>query len=64
MDRARREGCVRVFPVGAITKGLKGEALAEMGELRVAGAVAVSDDGRTIYNSELMRRGYGICEYF
>jgi dihydroorotase len=57
VDRARREGCVTVFPVGAITQGLKGEALAEMGELRVAGAVAVSDDGRTVYNSELMRRG-------
>jgi dihydroorotase len=57
LDRARREGCVTVFPVGAITQGLKGEALAEMGELRVAGAVAVSDDGKTVQNSELMRRG-------
>jgi len=64
VDRARREGCVRVFPVGAITKGLKGEALAEMGELRVAGAVAVSDDGRTVYNSELMRRGMEYANTF
>ena len=56
IDKAQREGCVNVFPVGAITKGLKGEALSEMGELRTAGAVAVSDDGKTVKNSELMRR--------
>ena len=56
IDKAQREGCVNVFPVGAITKGLTGEALSEMGELRTAGAVAVSDDGKTVKNSELMRR--------
>jgi dihydroorotase len=64
VDRARREGCVNVFPVGAITQGLKGEALAEMGELRVAGAVAVSDDGKTVRNSELMRRGMEYASTF
>lgn len=64
LDRARREGCVTVFAVGAITQGLRGEALAEMGELRAAGAVAVSDDGRTVRNAELMRRGMEYARTF
>ena len=56
LDRAAKSGCVNVYPVGAITAGLKGECLAAMGELKGAGAVAVSDDGKTVKNSELMRR--------
>src|SRR3954464_3370236 len=54
--RAREVGAVRVYPVGAITQGLKGEVLAEMGELQEAGCVAVSDDGRPVMNAEVMRR--------
>jgi dihydroorotase len=54
--KAAEEGCVNVFPVGSITKGLKGESLAEMGELKEAGCLAVSDDGRPVVNGELMRR--------
>lgn len=54
--RAKSEGVVNVFPVGAITKGSKGESLAEMGELKEAGCVAVSDDGHPVANAELMRR--------
>jgi dihydroorotase len=54
--KAAEEGCVNVFPVGSITKGLKGESLAEMGELKEAGCLAVSDDGRPVANGELMRR--------
>jgi dihydroorotase len=54
--KAKAEGCVNVFPVGAITKGSKGESLAEMGELKEAGCVAVSDDGHPVANAELMRR--------
>jgi len=46
----------RVYPVGCISKGSKGEALAEFGELRAAGAVAVSDDGQPVVNSQLFRR--------
>ncbi len=45
-----------VLPVGAVTKGLKGEELAELGKMSAAGAVAFSDDGMPITNSELMRR--------
>jgi len=64
LDKAKREGCVNVFPVGAITKGLEGECLAEMGELRNTGAVAVSDDGKSVINGELMRRGMEYARNF
>jgi dihydroorotase len=54
--KAEAEGRVRVYPVGSITKGLKGESLSEMGELQEAGCVAVSDDGKPVTSGELMRR--------
>jgi dihydroorotase len=56
LDRAKREGSVNVFPVGAITKGQQGEELAEIGELVRAGCVAISDDGKPVMNAEIMRR--------
>lgn len=56
LDRAKREGSVNVFPVGAITKGQQGEELAEIGELVRAGCVAISDDGKPVMNAEVMRR--------
>jgi dihydroorotase len=56
IDRARRDGAVHVFPIGAISKGLQGEELAEIGELIGAGCVAISDDGKPVMNAELMRR--------
>ena len=49
-------GLVRIFPVAAISKGLKGEQLCEYGELKDAGAIGVSDDGRPVMNAQLMRR--------
>jgi dihydroorotase len=55
IDRARRDGVVNVFPIGAITKGMKGEELAEIGELVGAGCIAISDDGKPVMNAELMR---------
>ncbi len=54
--KAQEVGLANVFPIGAITKGLKGESMAEMGELREAGCLALSDDGKPVNNSELMRR--------
>ena len=51
-----REASARVYPVAAISKGSAGESLAEFGDLREAGAVAVSDDGLPVRNSQLMRR--------
>ncbi|MBM9519681.1 dihydroorotase [Desulforhopalus vacuolatus] len=54
---SRAAGCAaRVWPIGAISTGLAGEKLAEMGEMKREGAVAVSDDGRPVVNSQLMRR--------
>jgi dihydroorotase len=46
----------RVYPVGAISKGSRGESLAEFGDMKVAGATAVTDDGRPVMDSQLMRR--------
>jgi len=56
LARAREANLANVFPVGAVSKGLKGEELAEMGKMADAGAVAFSDDGQPIMNAELMRR--------
>ncbi|MFO7838539.1 MAG: dihydroorotase [Desulfosalsimonadaceae bacterium] len=55
-SQAGRENSVRVFPVGAISRGLEGRQLCEYGELKKAGAIAVSDDGRPVIDSQLMRR--------
>jgi len=56
LRRAAEAGLVRILPVAAISKGLQGEQLCEFGELKAAGAVGVSDDGRPVMNSQLMRR--------
>ncbi|MGH9458296.1 MAG: dihydroorotase [Thermoanaerobaculia bacterium] len=53
---AARNGACRVYPVGAVSRGLEGEALAEMADLRGAGCVAFSDDGKPVKNALLMRR--------
>ncbi|WP_432822249.1 dihydroorotase [Trichloromonas sp.] len=55
-NKAKEEGLVNVFPIGSITKGLKGESLSEMGDLKDAGCVALSDDGKPVCNGEIMRR--------
>ncbi|MEJ5348819.1 MAG: dihydroorotase [Desulfosoma sp.] len=62
--RAFEQGHCHVYPVAAISKGLKGEELAEFGELREAGAVAVSDDGRPVMNAALMRRALEYAKAF
>ena len=54
--KARTEGIVNVFPIGAITKGEKGGELADIGEMCEAGCVAISDDGMPVTNSGLMRK--------
>lgn len=54
--KAEKAGYVKVKPVAAITKGLKGEELSPIGELVQYGAVAFSDDGRPVTNSRVMRR--------
>lgn len=56
LDKAAREGYVNVFPIGAMTKGQSGEELAEIGEMKEAGIVGVSDDGHSVRNSAVMRK--------
>jgi dihydroorotase len=58
---SRRNGACRVYPIGAVSKGLKGEALAELADLRAAGCVGVSDDGKPVWNAQLMRRALEYC---
>jgi dihydroorotase len=61
---ARRHGYARVYPIGAISKGLLGEELAEIGEMVRAGARAISDDGKPVMSSELMRRALLYAQHF
>ena len=56
VEQSQGLGLANVFPVGAITKGSKGEELAEMGEMKRAGIVAVTDDGQPVPSPGLMRR--------
>lgn len=56
MAESQRQGFCRVHPIGAVSKGLQGEALAELADLKFAGCVAFSDDGMPVANSQLMRR--------
>jgi dihydroorotase len=55
LDKAREANLANVFPVGAITRGSLGEELAEMAEMKEAGAVAVTDDGKPVMNPQVMR---------
>jgi len=55
VSQAQRAGKARVYPIGAVTLGQRGEQLAEFGELVGAGAVAVSDDGKPVGSSHMMR---------
>lgn len=64
LSQAAKEASANVFPIGAITKGSKGEELAEMGELRDAGCVAVSDDGRPVMSASMMRRAMEYSRIF
>jgi dihydroorotase len=60
IDQGRVANLANVFPIGAATKGSAGKELAEMGEMKNAGVVAVSDDGRSIPSAGMMRR---VMEY-
>jgi dihydroorotase len=64
VDRAAEVGAARVYPVGAITAGMAGDALAEYGEMKDAGAVAVSDDGRWVGNGSMMRTALEYARLF
>lgn len=55
LKQAREKGIVNVYPIGALTRGLKGQELADYAELKRAGCVAVSDDGMCVENNRVMR---------
>ena len=62
--RAREAKSVKVFPFAAVTKGLKGEQLTEMGMLSEAGAIAFTDDGLPVTDSQVMRRALAYAKNF
>jgi len=64
VQRARELGYARVYPIGAITEGSKGERLAGLGEMHRAGAVGFSDDGRPVMNAQIMRRAMEYASMF
>ena len=64
IEQAEHAGLANVFPVGAITKESNGSELAEIGEMKAAGAVAVSDDGRPVPNAGIMRRAMEYAKDF
>lgn len=64
VEKAKKLKGPLLHPVGAITRGQKGEALAEMGDMVDQGAVAVSDDGNPVMNSEVMRRAMEYASHF
>ncbi len=64
VEQARSAGLARVLPIGALSQGLRGEALAAIGEMVEAGAVAISDDGHPVMDANLMRRALEYCSMF
>lgn len=64
LERAAEAGLVNVYPTGAITLGSRGEQLAEIGEMHSAGIVAITDDGRPVQNSQVMRRALEYARIF
>ncbi|HLN59648.1 MAG TPA: dihydroorotase [Thermoanaerobaculia bacterium] len=64
VSKARGASGPRLYPIGAVTKGQRGEELAEFGEMRVGGAVAVSDDGRWLADGALLRRAFEHARLF
>jgi len=64
IDKARSEGKCKVLPCGAITRGLRGEELSEIGEMFSAGIIAISDDGRSVSNAGLLRKAMEYAKIF
>jgi dihydroorotase len=62
--RAREIGAVRVRPIGAISQGLEGKLLADIGDMKEGGIVAISDDGRPVMNAGLLRRAFEYARTF
>ena len=64
IDKAKNLDLINLFPIGAISKGLKGVSLADIGKLKEAGAVALSDDGNPVEDSALMGRALLYADTF
>lgn len=64
LQKAQEARLATVYPIGAISKGLQGESLAEFGDMKGAGIAAVTDDGRPVMNGELMRRALEYARNF
>lgn len=64
INKSKNDGLFDAMPYGAVTKGLKGEELTEMGDLYENGVCGFSDDGNTIMNAEVMRRALEYVKYF
>ncbi len=64
LKKARLADTVRVYPIAAISPGLKGKGLCEYGDLKEAGAIALSDDGNPVVDSQLMRRALEYAKGF
>lgn len=64
IDRAKQAQLAKVLPIGAVSRGLKGELLADIGDMAGIGIVAISDDGRPVMNSSLMRRAMEYAKAF
>lgn len=63
-DKARQTGIVNVLPIGCISKGQEGNEITAMGELKEAGCIAVSDDGKPVMNSSVMRNAMNYAKMF
>jgi dihydroorotase len=64
LERAREVSKIAVYPIGAITKGSQGKTLAEIGEMRRVGIVAISDDGHPVQDGQIMRRAMEYSRVF
>lgn len=64
MDNVARDAVVHVHPTGCLTLGLEGDSLAPTGQLKSAGVVAMTDDGKCVQSNELMRRAVEYAHMF
>jgi len=64
ISRAKTHGKIQALAIGAITRGLKGETLSDMGDLKEAGVIAFSDDGRPVMNNQVMRHALEYSRMF
>ena len=64
LSQAKETSNINILPIGAITQGVRGETLSDMGELKEAGCIGYSDDGRPVSNSEIMRRALEYSKMF